>query len=334
MPRYAVIDIGTVTTRMLVADVHEADNGALRFDTLAKEYTITNLGEGVDSTGILKKEAIERVIQTLKRYLTIKDRFNTQGHPIEKTVVVSTSAARDAKNSTEFEQRVGSLGLKLSIIDGDEEASLSFIGATSAIDPEGEPVVLVVDIGGGSSEIGIGHPGKEPSITHSFNMGSRRLTERFIKSDPPEDDELDALRSFIREELNVWLFENSHLMKEKSMGHIDEIIAVAGTATSVVSIQKQMSIYDPDEVDGSKVSIIELTEITNMLASLDLDRRKKVIGLDPERAPVIVAGSLILEEVLSVFGVDVFTASESDILQGLAIEAYKGSRLSDLKRLA
>lgn len=189
--RYAAIDIGTVTCRMLVVDVGESG-----LHELTREYAITNLGEGVDATGELKPEAMERVVRAIDGFLAVRDSLSTPDHPVVRTVAVATSAARDARNAADFAARLRERGIELSVIPGAREAALSFSGAS--IDFSGERL-MVVDVGGGSTEVVMGTGGVEPVCAHSFNVGCRRVTEKFLASDPPAPEELVRARAWIRE---------------------------------------------------------------------------------------------------------------------------------------
>lgn len=304
--RYAAIDIGTVTCRMLVVDVDESG-----LHELAREYAITNLGEGVDATGELKPEAIDRVARAIDGFLAVRDSLSTPDHPVVRTVAVATSAARDARNAADFAARLRERGIELSVIPGSREAALSFSGAS--IDFSGERL-MVVDVGGGSTEVVMGTGGAEPLCAHSFNVGCRRVTEKFLASDPPAPEELAQARAWIREQMASWFADQA-----KEAASLERAIAVAGTATTVVSIRERMETYDSSRVHKARVSRQELLEVYERLAALPLSERKQVVGLDPKRAPVMVAGLLILLEVLDFAGVDAFTVSETDILHGITL---------------
>lgn len=198
--RYAAIDIGTVTCRMLVADVDEAG----RLHELDREYTITNLGEGVDATGVLKPAAMQRVADAVARFLDVLRGFATPEHPAITTRAMATSAARDARNADEFEALMAGLGVTLSVIPGEREAALSFAGASC--DFRGERL-LVVDIGGGSTEVIAGRAGSRPDRSHSFNIGCRRVTEKFFAADPPGAGELDRARAWVEEGMRPYFDE-------------------------------------------------------------------------------------------------------------------------------
>lgn len=304
--RYAAIDIGTVTCRMLVVDVGESG-----LHELTREYAITNLGEGVDTTGELKPEAMERVVRAIDGFLAVRDSLSAPDHPVIRTVAVATSAARDARNAADFAARLRERGIELSVIPGSREAALSFSGAS--IDFSGERL-MVVDVGGGSTEVVMGTGGAEPVCAHSFNVGCRRVTEKFLASDPPAPEELARARAWIREQMASWFADQA-----KEAASLERVVAVAGTATTVVSIRERMETYDSTRVHKARVSRQELLEVYERLAALPLSARKNVVGLDPKRAPVMVAGLLILLEVLDFAGIDAFTVSETDILHGITL---------------
>lgn len=304
--RYAAIDIGTVTCRMLVVDVGESG-----LHELTREYAITNLGEGVDATGELKPEAMERVVRAIDGFLAVRDSLSTPDHPVVRTVAVATSAARDARNAADFAARLRERGIELSVIPGSREAALSFSGASIDFSRER---LMVVDVGGGSTEVVMGMGGAEPVCAHSFNVGCRRVTEKFLASDPPAPEELARARAWIREQMASWFADQA-----KEAADLERVVAVAGTATTVVSIRDRMETYDSSRVHKARVSRQELLEVYERLAALPLSARKKVMGLDPKRAPVMVAGLLILLEVLDFAGIDAFTVSETDILHGITL---------------
>lgn len=305
--RYASIDIGTVTCRLLVADV--SSDGSLA--TLEKGYRITNLGEGVDATGMLKPEAMKRVSDAVAEFQKAMVPYESE-EPIRLTVM-ATSASRDASNAHEFQQIMANQGIELAVIPGHKEASLTFRGASC--DFIGQPV-MVVDIGGGSTEIVVGVAGEDPALSHSFNIGCRRVTERFLHDDPPSPDQIQEARDWIRQEMAPF-FDKIH-----SQAVVPQrMVAVAGTATSVVSVHKAMEVYDSALVQGVAVTHGVLDGVYERLSVLPLEQRKTVVGLDPGRAPVFVAGLIILQEVVRLSGLDGFTASESDILQGIILDA-------------
>ena len=306
--RYAAIDIGTVTCRMLVADIDE--EGRLR--ELDREYAITNLGEGVDASGVLKPEAMSRVLDVVARYQEVLSDFERSGRPVRVTAV-ATSAARDARNAGEFERLLAERGIELSVIPGAREAALSFAGASC--DFLGERL-LVVDIGGGSTEVVAGRAGGDPVRARSFDIGCRRVTEKFLASDPPSDRELECARQWTREGMRPFFEE-----LRASGFFLDRLVAVAGTATTVVAVRERMRVYDTARVHKALVTRADLDAVSERLQSVALSERERIVGLDPGRAPVIVAGMVILQTVLDLAGVDSFTVSESDILHGIVLGA-------------
>ena len=310
--RYAAMDLGTVTCRMLVADVDEC--GGLH--ELSRFYEIENLGDGVDASKTLRRDAIERAASTMGSYRNKLDELEAaDGVPIS-LAAFATSAARDASNGDELLERLEQRRVPLRIIPGEKEANLSFAGAS--MDFAGEDL-LVVDVGGGSTEVVAGKAGKGITCAHSFNVGCRRMTERFLKTDPPSSDELAAAAQWVRDEMAPYF---SHL-KQQGVAW-SRLVAVAGTATTVVSVHERMETYDSSRVHGFIVDANTLREQLDSLAALPLEERRRVVGLDPNRAPVVVAGLVILGCVLELAGVSSYTASETDILQGVVMAQAQG----------
>jgi exopolyphosphatase/guanosine-5'-triphosphate,3'-diphosphate pyrophosphatase len=305
--RVAVVDLGTNTTRLLVADVQDG-----RVEELEKQTTITQLGQGVDATGRLADEAMDRVRDTLESYRAKIDRLNA-----DDVIAVATSAMRDAENGPEFRDELNRrYGIDARTISGDEEARLTFLGATSGRTPAAESPAstVVIDIGGGSTEYVVGSNGADPDFHISAQLGSRRHTERFLKSDPPGHEELEALAADVRR-----IVEES--VPEEDREGTTEGIAVAGTATTLAAIDLELDPYDAEKVHGYRLGLAAAERIRAMLAALPVAERRNVTGLHPDRAPVIVAGVTILVESIRAFGLDEIEISESDILQGAAMAA-------------
>lgn len=316
--RYACIDIGTVTCRMLVADV-SIDEPGIELAEIAKEYAICNLGAGVDASGTLRMDAIERTLSAIDGFLKIRDRLDDPEHPILRTTVIATSATRDAKNSETFREGLLSRGLRLSTLSGSAEAELSFLGASSAF--EGESIV-VVDVGGGSTELSFGHAGAPPRHYHSFDIGCRRMTERFLEgSYPPDPASLAKARRWAFEQFSDWLRLSG------IDGHGFKMIGVAGTATSAVTMLREMGAYDAKLVHGTKVSASELEGLISKISTMELSQIERMPGLDPKRAPVILAGLAILREAMESCGAHSFYASDFDILQGAILATASSSSL-------
>lgn len=308
--RYAALDIGTVTCRLLVADVEDG-----RIRDVVKEYAITDLGVGVDATGRLSQEAIDRVLATVDRYQEVLAAHDTAERPVRRLLAMATSASRDAENGPDFVRQLAEHGVTLAVIPGEREAALTFSGASSDFPGEN---LLVADIGGGSTELVAGRFGEAPVAAHSFNVGCRRVTERFFRDDPSTREQMEAARQWIRETMAPYFAG----LTERHFS-IERVVAVAGTATSVVSIREAMAAYDSSRVHRARVTADELRAIERRLAAETLEERKATVGLDPKRAGVIVAGLVILEEVLALAGADGYTASESDILHGMIFEAAR-----------
>jgi exopolyphosphatase/guanosine-5'-triphosphate,3'-diphosphate pyrophosphatase len=283
----AVIDIGTNTTRLLVAEPEDGD-----VVELERRTTITRLGQGVDSTGRLADEAMDRVAEAIAAYREVIDRVGAQ-----KIVAVATSAMRDAENGPAFRAYLKEkYGVDARTISGDEEARLTFLGATAGRNDDRETVVI--DIGGGSTEYVVGHAGDDPSFHTSTQMGSVRHTERFLHTDPPKPEELQALAEDVR-----------RIVPEVSAEHA---IAVAGTATSLAAID------GAEEVHGYRLNLGACERIAAMLAGLPLEERRNVKGLHPDRAPTIVAGAVILTESVRTLGLREVEISDRDLLHGAA----------------
>ena len=301
--KVAVIDIGSNSTRLLVAEV---DDGRVR--ELDRRTVVTRLGEGVDASGHLTDAAQERVFAALTEYEQA-----TARHGAVTSVAVLTSAVRDATNGAAFAAIVRDrFGLDGRTLSGDEEANLTFLGATATRDPEDPTPRVVIDIGGGSTELVIGARGRV-GFHASTQAGVVRHTERHLASDPPRADELEALAGDVR-----GLLEAAVPDGERTRPHA--AIAVAGTATSCAAIDLHLDPYDPAKVEGHVLSSTRLGEMLSRLASMPLAERRGVVGLHPDRAPTIVAGIVILATVLRFLGLDATEISEHDILWGAAIE--------------
>jgi exopolyphosphatase/guanosine-5'-triphosphate,3'-diphosphate pyrophosphatase len=301
--RVAVVDIGTNTTRVLVADVEDG-----HVKEVERRTKVTRLGEGVDSTGRLADAAIDRVTETLARYKDLIDELQP-----ERTIALATSATRDAANGDEFRQLLHDrFGLDAHIIPGDEEARLTFLGATAAR-PPGDGPLVVIDIGGGSTEYVIGEAGSDPVFRVSTQAGSVRHTERHLHEDPPSDEDLLNLRAALRS-----ILEQDIPAGERA--GVKAGIAVAGTATSLAAIDQQLDPYDPDKVDGYDLLREAVERMLHELAAVPLEQRKQITGLHPDRAPTIIAGTAILLESMLLFDLGSIEVSEADILHGAALD--------------
>jgi len=301
--RVAVVDIGTNSTRLLIADV-DASTGAVT--ELLRRSQVTRLGHGVDATGELETEACERVYSTLQDYTR---RIAESG--CEANLAVLTSAVRDASNGEEFASRVRDVyGLDARVLSGDEEAQLTFLGAMSGRRPASEPTV-VIDIGGGSTEFVIGLE-RKAGFHVSTHAGVVRMSERHIRSDPPALPELQELAADTRATFHAGI-------PEAERSGVRHGIAVAGTATSAASIDQELDPYDPARVHGYTLLLATVELLLARLAEMSEEDRRRVVGLDPGRAPTIVAGMVLLEEAMKTFGLEQVEVSEHDILFGGAL---------------
>ncbi len=300
--RVAVIDIGTNSTRLLVADITDG-----HVQELERRTRVTRLGRGVDLSGNLATEAIEAVCEVIAEYVAAYEQLD-----VTAVTAIATSAVRDASNGEAFIAELRErFALTARILDGEEEALLTYRGAT-AEDPPPQPVV-VIDIGGGSTELIVG-TGPEVEFHTSLQAGVVRQTERHLASDPPTPSELEELAGDVLGLISAALASNPAVYAESG-------IAVAGTPTSLAAIDQRLDPYDPQRVHGYRLSLDSIQHMLSQLASLPLAERREVIGLDPDRAPTIVAGVVILIEAMRAFELTEVKASEHDILHGAAIEA-------------
>ena len=301
--RVAVVDIGSNSTRLLVAEV--ADGGVTE---LERRSIVTRLGEGVEATGRLGNAPQQRVWAALDAYAEA-----IAGHDCDVRAAVLTSAVRDAANGEAFAQRVReAYGLPARTLSGDEEARLTFLGATAARDRDDATPLLVVDIGGGSTELVTGARG-EASFHVSTQAGVVRHSERHLHGDPPVQEELAALVADARATIEA-------AVPPAVRAQVRAGVAVAGTATSCAGIDLGLEPFDAARAEGHVIALERLREILARLTAMTVDERRSVPGLHPDRAPTIVAGVAILIEVLEAFALGSIEVSDRDILWGVAID--------------
>ena len=304
MSAIAALDLGTNSTRVLVGRANDADG----FETLVRRNTITRLGQGVDSTGSLAPEAVERVLACLRDYRTVLDE-----HGVERIRVAATSAARDAANREDFFDQVEAVvGQRPELLRGDEEGRLSFLGATRGLDPALGPF-LVVDIGGGSTEFVVGASPTEPDGVLSVDVGCVRLTEKFLLHDPPQPEELSAAISLT----DTYLEDVRRELP--GAGDARTLVGVAGTITTVAAVELGLQTYDPAVVHHFHLTRDAAEDVFRTLATEARADRIHNPGLEEGRADVIVGGCCVLVAILRRFGFDELVVSESDILDGLAL---------------
>jgi exopolyphosphatase/guanosine-5'-triphosphate,3'-diphosphate pyrophosphatase len=298
--RVAVVDVGSNSTRVLVADV---DGGV---SVLERQSRVTRLGRGVDLSGQLSDEAIEAACEAIADYVEICRELGA-----ERVSAIATSAVRDASIGGAFVAELRErFALPARVLGGEEEARLTYRGATAAQPPATS--TLVIDIGGGSTEMVIG-TGVEIAFHASLQAGVVRHTERHVSGDPPTAVELEELatdaRTLIAEALN------SHGEVRATAG-----IAVAGTPTSLAAVELGLEPYDPARVHGHVLSLETIQRLLSQFASAPLAERGAIPGLHPDRAPTIIAGCVILIEAMRALELERIEASEHDILYGVALE--------------
>jgi exopolyphosphatase / guanosine-5'-triphosphate,3'-diphosphate pyrophosphatase len=305
--RVAVVDIGSNSTRLLIADV---DATSETVGEVLRRSQVTRLGDGVDSRGYLSDEAIDRVLGTLAEY-----RREIDAHSCEANLAVLTSAVRDAANGAAFAARVrDQFGLDARVLTGEEEAQLTFLGAMSDRldgDPKAAEPTVVIDIGGGSTEFVVGR-GRVAGFHVSLPVGVVRMSERHIHSDPPAPEQLQALALDVRR-----IFMSGLPPQERAP--VKRSIAVAGTATSAAAIDQELDPYEPARVHGYTLLLGTVEMLLARTADMTEQQRRELVGLDPDRAPTIVAGMIVLAEALRAFELDEVTISEHDILLGGAM---------------
>ena len=326
--RVAVLDIGSNSTRLLIAEVDPVSGSV---EELLRRSEVTRLGHGVDATGMLDEEAMQRVFATLDRYRAHIDRERATAN-----LAVLTSAVRDAANGAQFAQRVQQqYRLDARVLSGDEEAQLTFLGAMSgrrAPDHETAPdhhtaaaghrgvaggtssdaATVVIDIGGGSTEFVVG-VGRTARFHTSLRAGVVRMSERHIHSDPPAAEELHVLAADVRATFQQGL-------PAEQRRHVVQGIAVAGTATSAAAIDQELDPYDPARVHRYRLELATVELLLARLARMHEAERRQVVGLHPDRAPTIVAGMILLEEAMRAFALEHVEVSEHDILYGGALQ--------------
>lgn len=298
--RVAAIDVGTNSTRLLVAETIGQS-----FRPLDRRMTITRLGEGVDRTRALSEEALRRTFSTVAEYAAICGEYG-----VERIRVTGTSAVRDARNKEAFFDGIRRLtGGEPVVLTGDLEARATFAGVVSDL-PDGGPIV-VVDIGGGSTELIVGEGLPERLV--SLDIGCVRLFEKHLRSDPPSATELEQLRAEV----------NAALMSARPMLEVPRgarLVGVAGTVTQLAALKAGTAVYDPEVTHHAVMTHGDVRMLAKRLESLPFEQRRRVRGLDPGRVDVIVAGVEILLSVMELFDMAEVTVSEKDILDGLVLE--------------
>lgn len=324
----AAIDIGTVTARLALAQVEDG-----RVIRMAKYTQIVNLGEGVDKAKRLLPEAIHRCVGCVSSYV---DYAKKEG--AEAVVCTLTSAARDAENAPDLGMGLASLGLEPMIIPGEIEGALTFLGVSHDFENHR---ILVADSGGGSTELVVGTlvgqsvtqgtnqqlDGQQLDINfvESVDLGCRRLTERFnLSSDHPSAEDIDGAH-----QMTAQMMSEAISRAQKQCAAPELLVGVGGTATSLIAIRDHLDPYDPSKVHLNHISLDEVSQIEELLASKTLKEREDITGLQAKRAPVMLAGTILLAELMKSSGFKHLVVSESDLLFGLVVTAaavYQGKQ--------
>jgi exopolyphosphatase/guanosine-5'-triphosphate,3'-diphosphate pyrophosphatase len=300
--RVAVVDIGTNSTRLLIADVGDG-----RVDEVERRTSVTNMGRGVDHSNLICSEAIEEVCSVIADY---KARYEELG--ADRVMAIATSAVRDAINGEAFIAELRErFDLDARLLSGEEEANLTYLGATAH--RTGDEPTLVFDIGGGSTEIVFG-AGNQVAFHASLQAGTIRQSERHLTTDPPNTHELEDLAADILSLIERAIAAEPHARPTHA-------IAVAGTPSSLAAIDQELEAYDRDRVHGHRLPLGRIQRMLSRLSALPLAERLRVPGMHPGRAPTIVTGTVILVQVMRAFGLQEVEVSELDILHGSALSA-------------
>lgn len=306
MQRFATIDIGTNSVLLLVAE--RAADG--QFKAIDERADITRLGRGVDTSKTLAPEAIEDTLSVVERYVQVARSLQVEG-----VAISATSAARDASNGQVFlDAAKARTGVEVQIISGDEEARLSF--SSAAADFGTTSPLIVIDIGGGSTEFIYGEAGGRIAFRRSFDVGAVRLTERHVRSDPPTRQELDGIVNALRDTFSA--------LPKPPAG--SRMVGIAGTVTTLFAVARRVEPYDSTLVHGSTLSLTEVRDVVSRLAALPVHLRRSVPGLQPRRADVVVAGGLVLQGALEVLGVTELLVSDRGLRWGLMVDRFGARR--------
>ena len=297
--KVAAIDIGTNSTRLLIAEGNDCN-----IRELGKYGTVTRLGKGLKGSGKLSDESISKTIDVLKKFREIIEK-----QKIDKVIAVATEAARIANNIETFIQKAKDIGFNIEVLSSKKEAELVFKANIIGFKPNGK--AMSVDLGGGSTEIVFGSMGKIEYL-NSLKFGVVSLLERFIQSDPPTRDDLNAMESFILEKLKV--------VKERIDDENFPVYVVGGTITSVVAMEKRMQVYSSRLVHGYRVKRETIEKWYRKLCSMELSERKSIVGLEKNRADVIIPGLAFFKVFCSVFNRKNLIVSEYGLLYGLVMK--------------
>ena len=304
--KIGTIDIGTNSMRLLIGNY--INN---KIENRKKYVNTTRIGQGVDKEGYITEEAIERNLKALKEFLDI-----CKNEKCDEVYCMGTSALRDSKNGQEFVRRAKELtGIDVDIICGDEESNLGFMGVLEGTDGNKSEDILVIDIGGGSTEFIVGNE-EGIKFCKSENVGALRMTEKFITTDPISDEEYNSMASFIEETL----YDTLNVLKEKK---ISKLVGIGGAITSLSAMNQQLEVYSMEKVHNSIVCKKDLERILQNLKKMTLNDKKTMKGLQPKRADIITAGVKILHIIMEKLEFEEIMISEYDNLEGLMCQKSK-----------
>jgi exopolyphosphatase / guanosine-5'-triphosphate,3'-diphosphate pyrophosphatase len=315
--RLAAIDTGTNSTRLLISEITSAAKEEFATVDIIREMHITRLGKNLDKTGLIDKKNADKTASVLKKYLDL-----IKFYKVRRYRAVGTRALRQAANASWFKSYIMDLfGLELEIISSNEEALLSFTGAIGSLKPglingrrnSGE--ILVIDIGGGSTEFILGSQSQGITFTESINMGSVNISEKFIKDSLPVSKELSKMKEFIIGEIKGII----QVIREKNL---QEVTGLAGTVSALASVDLKLQKYDMKRLNGHKLEFKNILAIQEKFCRLNLKDRKKITGMEPERADIIIGGTAILIEIMKSLKLQHITVSENDILDGIIYSIF------------
>ena len=303
MKKVAAIDVGTNSMRLLLCEYEKG-----HFQNKEKHLIVTRLGQGLSTNGVISQDAIARNINALKIF-----KGKAVQYGAEEIIAIATSAVRDAENREEFLSKAKrDSGIDITLIAGQTEAEMGMTGVASELDATDDESILVIDIGGGSTELVLGNA-KGISYSTSINAGTVRMTEKFITANPMQEIEIENLKNNLQQ-----LFEEP--IKQLNSMQIKKTIAIGGTATTIAAIYHSLCIYDPSTVHNTVITFEYLQDLLEQLKNMPVEKRYEVKGLQKERADVIPAGMIIMLHIMKNLGITSFTASENDNLEGAVIK--------------
>ncbi|MBU4293340.1 MAG: Ppx/GppA family phosphatase [Actinobacteria bacterium] len=309
--KLAAIDIGTNSTRLLISCCKKKPGSTYKLTTLAREMKITRIGKNLDKTGLISKHSAEETMEVLASYLK-----KIKGEGVESFRVVGTSALRKAKNTIWFKKLVNEkLGINVEVITGRQEARLSFCGALRGVALSHQTDlknILVIDIGGGSTEFILGSHEDKIILVQSIDLGCVNLTERFIKNSAgkPGNHELTDLNEFI----STRLIDLVNKIKKRGFSIL---VGLAGTISTLAAVDLELLAYSKNKIHHHILSEQKIRQIYGLFCSVNLEERKKIAGLDPKRADIIISGTAILLQIMNMLDVEKLLVSEDDILDGI-----------------